>query len=60
MQDSGTKFFCQIYSNIRQEGKMSTLSNTRLKNIIRNYMLDFIHYFELEQPEVEGHFVQIC
>ena len=60
MNDSGTKFTHQVYSNIRQEGTMSTLSNAKLKNIIRKYMLDFINNFEFEQPQVEGRFLQVC
>ena len=28
---------------------MSTLSKTRLKNIIKKYVQDFIHDFEIEQ-----------
>ena len=42
-------FIHQIYNNIRQEGKMSTLSKTQLKAIIKKYVQDFINDFELEQ-----------
>ena len=50
------KFVQQIYLNIRQERKMSinqnglsTLSKNQLQKIIKQYVKDFIHEFELEQ-----------
>jgi len=57
------KFVQQIYINIRQEMKMSNnpkdltsnpsglsaLSKTQLQDIIKQYVKDFIHEFELEQ-----------
>jgi hypothetical protein len=32
---------------------MSTLSKTRLKNMIKKYIQDVIHDFELEQATIE-------
>jgi integrase len=41
------EFIQQIYQNVRQRGKMSTLSEPQLQNIVREYVKDFIHNFEL-------------
>jgi integrase len=43
------EFIQQIYHNVMQRGKMATLSKTQLKNIIKQYVKDFIHNFELEE-----------
>jgi integrase len=41
------EFIQQVYQNVRQKGKMSTLSEPQLQNIIKEYVKDFIHGFEL-------------
>ena len=41
------EFIQQVYQNVRQKGKMSTLSEPQLKNIVKQYVKDFIYNFEL-------------
>jgi hypothetical protein len=53
-----TGFIQRIFINIRHGGKMSTLSKTQLQNIIKGYVKDFIHTFELE--EAPGKFLNPC
>ena len=44
-----SKFIHHIYFNIRQEGKMSTQSKTRLKNMTKKYIKDITQDFDFEQ-----------
>lgn len=49
LSESITDFIHQIFNNIRQEGKMSTLSKDQLQTIIKEYVKDFTEGFELEE-----------
>ena len=49
LSDSISAFIQEIYNDIRHGGKMSTLSETQLKDMIKKYVQDFISDFDREQ-----------